>query len=66
MYFSNDQIDIDKRMQVEDLLDIIFPDYTTQHVWLSTFNEEFNHTPFWMIDNQKYEELFNYLLKIKK
>jgi hypothetical protein len=66
MYFSNDQIDIDKRMQVEDLLDEIFPNYDEQHVWLSTFNIEFNHTPFWMIDNQKYEELFNYLSKIKK
>jgi hypothetical protein len=60
-YSSKEQIDIISRIQVEEMLDIVFPRYRDQHEWLSTFNEDFGHTPFWMLDNEKYEELFNFL-----
>ena len=60
-YTSKQQIDISSRIQIEELLDIVFPKYWEQHLWLSTFNEDFGHTPFWMLDNEKYEELYNFL-----
>lgn len=60
-YFSNQQIDINTRIQVEELLDIAFPKEIDRYQWLSAFNEDFGHTPHWMLDNERYEELFNFL-----